>query len=150
MKSDFKDHDEFTISGHRIEVEYKPLTGEAMGSIREAIRKDDFFGAEVRAIGGAVEHLVHDNKTIIRKRNRAERRSGASLGDADGIPNDYDSSTDEFLYDQLLKTIVANEPWLATRRPFRDAFEQYADKSTSSGATKKDPTPLRAATNSES
>lgn len=129
--------DSFVINGHVIEVEFKPISSEGMGSIREQIRKDDFFGAELRAIVNGVEELKHDSKLIIRKRNRAERRAGASLGDAEGIPNDYDAQTDDFLWDILLKKIVAREAWLANRAPFKEIFEQYAEE------PKKDPTPLR-------
>jgi hypothetical protein len=134
----------FLIDGHRIEVEFKALDGETMAAVRDEIRKDNFARAEILLLGGAIESLSRDDKPIIRKRNRAERRSGGRMGSDEGIPNDYDEGTDELLVDKLLKSVVAHEPLLARKQPFKDVFEQYGEKNDE--APKKDPTPLRVET----
>jgi Fic family protein len=129
----------FQVEGHTVEIEFKPMTAESIRSIKEQIQKDDFFGAELRAVVGSVDELKVDGKVIMRKRTRAERRGNVSLGEAEGIPDISDEKTDKDLWDYLQREIVARNPRLATRPVLKAAFEQYADED----APKKDPTPLR-------
>jgi hypothetical protein len=130
-----KEPESFSIDGHLVVVEFKPLSSEAIGSIRDAIRKDDFFGAEIRLIAGSIDRLTHDGKTIIRPQNRAARRGGTDI-EAESIPGDYDEKTDELLIDRLVKLCVKRTPWLTRKKPFSAAFELYADEDT----PEKDPT----------
>ncbi len=136
----------FMIAGHRVEVEWKDLTGEAISSIRDAVRKDEFARAEILLLGASINRLIHDEKTIIRPRSRSARRSGVAETDAEGIPNDYDKETDELLVDLLLKRAVSQLPWLVFKHPFVDVFAQYADETV----PEKDPTKSRAATSGDS
>lgn len=132
----------FPVEGHNVEVEFKPMTAESVRSIKEQIQQNDFFGAELRAIVGAVDELKVDGKIIVRKRSRAERRGNISFGEAEGIPDIYDEKTDRDLWDYLQRMIVARNPRLATRPVFKAVFEQYADED----APKEDPTKLHDAT----
>lgn len=129
----------FSINGKTVEVEFRTLPSEAMDSIRDAIRENDFFKAKSRAIGNAIESLSFDGKPIIRKLTRSERRSGTRRGDYEGIPNEWDRENDEFLYDRLLRIVVSRENWLTLAEPFVDVFEDYAEED----APKQNPTPLR-------
>ncbi len=126
----------FTIDGHRVEVEFKSISGEVIAAIRDAIRKDEYGSAEILLLGGAIDRLTHDSKTIIRPSSRSSRRAGTARVDAEGIPNDYDSHTDELLVDKLLKLAVSKTPWMAIKEPFSDVFAQYADEDV----PEKDPT----------
>lgn len=132
----------FSINGHAVEVEYKPVSGEGFGAIREQIRKDDFYAAETRAIVFGVDELKYDGKLIIRKRTRTERRGGASVAEAESIPMEWDAEGDKALWDLIIGKVVARNEWLAQREPFKTVFADYADED----APKQNPTKLHDAT----
>lgn len=134
----------FLVNGHTVEVTYKAITGEGMGSIREQIRINDFYAAHLRAIAFGIAQLKFDSQFIIKKQ---PRRKGASisLGEAEGIPLEWDED-DNSLWDIILRNICQRETWLVNRDPFKVAFEEFADEEDEQ---RKDPTPLRAATSSD-
>jgi hypothetical protein len=134
----------FSFAGHLIAIEWKPLSTEAIGAIRESIRKDNFFNAYINLFAGTMDRMTYDGKTIMRPQPRSGRRSGTNI-EPEPIPGDFDPKTGELLLDRLISLAVNRTPFLATTLPFSHAFGEYADEDTpeenptkSPAATKKD------------
>lgn len=109
-----------------VEIQCETISGEASALIRDYVRKDDYGQAEIILIGAAVQFLKVGNEVIIKKANRAARRGGAG-GVSVTLPNIFEDKEEwESLTDAILKYIVKHELWLAKKRPFDDAFAQYA------------------------
>ena len=126
MNNKHDNEEEFLINGNTVYVEWKQISGEMIKAVEDEIRKDNFSRAEGLFVGGSINRMTYNGKTIIRPLNRSGRRSNAEAT-SEPIPGDYNAETDEFLMDMLLKGAVKRAPWAARRQPHSEVFEKYAD-----------------------
>jgi hypothetical protein len=110
-----KYRDSFSFAGHDIEVECELLPGEAEPLIKNHIAKGEPGTAEVVLVVSAVKRLNVDGQYLNLQANKP-------------FPRHRDPQTGESLLVRLVKLIVANEPWLATARPFNRVFAEYKDE----------------------
>lgn len=130
----------YKFAGHKIEARFETLPGEAQGVIKDQIRKDNHGYAQVVALRAALRLLKIDDKVVLKNEGFGSQRVSNARQNVQFIPSIMDGETMESLVDRLLADMVRHEFWLAKKKPYDEAFEEYLSEEEVA-----DPTPLHAA-----